>query len=505
VVSFRRRSCATVYESTPTTWLCGSVATASSLSQGAAHERREPPEGGPRTAPQRSYGTVRRERRGLPFQAQGVGRCADDLRAVTTLSSRSARAARSTNKGRRVRHDSDHRLNELGGVSFATHADVPPHGAESAVDRIRRALLQDAIDTRDVDVSAREEVPGTAGLLHRAVAAIIFGERGKGKTTVALTVGMSAAAAGEKVLYLDRENGGPLTRERTDAMLDANPCWGDPLDDGRFVGRHYPTLSPEWRGEDFGEAIAGSGFKVVIYDSTREMLAQLGLDPDSERDLSRFHSQLVTPLRRHGIAVALLDNVGHADKQRPKGSATKLDAAEQAYKVTTTERFSAAQPGRIRIECIRSRYGDEGREWSMQLGDGVWGLPAASTPGPGLTRARDVAKDREDMRLACTAVLGAQGPQGRDALIAAARNRGIAGRNEKLREWLAAFASDPSSGIERSKADGYRLATVSRGPSVVGHVGATLYASQAGPLAPSLEGAGGDGPCPGPDPNQAGD
>src|SRR5581483_4797337 len=196
------------------------------------------------------------------------------------------------------------------------------------VEQVRRALLDDAQDTRDASGPAREEVPGTSGLLHRGVASVWFGERGQGKSTALLAAGMGAAATGERVLYLDRENGGALTRQRIETLFDAHPDWGDLLNDERFCGRHYAEMDRDWPGETFGAAVAGIGFTVVIYDSAREWLAQIGLNPDKD-DVTRFLNLAVTPLIRRGVAVALSDNVGVEDKTRPKGSGSKLDALPQ--------------------------------------------------------------------------------------------------------------------------------------------------------------------------------
>ncbi len=105
--------------------------------------------------------------------------------------------------------------------------DTSSNGASSVadlVDQIRRALLDDAQDTRDGDGPAREEIAGTGGLLHRGQAHLFFGDRGGGKTLAVKVTTLSAAAHGAKVLYLDHENGQALTRDRIECILDANPA-----------------------------------------------------------------------------------------------------------------------------------------------------------------------------------------------------------------------------------------------------------------------------------------
>src|SRR4051794_41351785 len=92
----------------------------------------------------------------------------------------------------------------------------------NGVSRIRRALLEEPLATHAGGDVVRQEVPGTCGLLHRGVAATFYGERGGGKSSVTVAIGVSAAAAGERVLYLDRENGPALTKARVEAILDAH-------------------------------------------------------------------------------------------------------------------------------------------------------------------------------------------------------------------------------------------------------------------------------------------
>ena len=326
---------------------------------------------------------------------------------------------------------------------FAQPDGLGHHGnGLSAAGTIRHALLEQATDTRNAEGDAREEVPGAGGLLYRGVPTLIFGERGHGKSTVALAAGLGAAEAGEHVLYLDRENGPALTAER----IEVRPEWVGALEAERFVGRHYPELDPAWTPDSVGEAIGGAGFTVVIYDSAREMFAQLRLDPDRERDVSRFVSLAVTPLARRGVCVVLLDNVGHENADRPKGSASKLDAMPQGFRVRTVERFSPTVTGRVTINCTRSRFGDLDREWTLRVGGGVFEAPRTRSEAPDARRMRERER-REQFRCAAVAALHEDAPLGRDALIAAARERGAKGRSDGLRRWLAEFASDSASGL----------------------------------------------------------
>lgn len=319
-------------------------------------------------------------------------------------------------------------------------------GVTAAVAAIRRALFEEARDMRDATGPAREEVPGMCGLGHRGVAATFFGERGGGKSTVALVLGVSAAAAGERVLYLDRENGPALTRDRVGGILEAHPSWGDPSADERFVSKHYPRLERGWSPEAFGEAITGEGFTVVIFDSVREYLAQLDIDAH-RGDVSPFINLAVTPLVSRGACVFLTDNVGHQDPSRPKGDGGKLDAVPQAYKVKAEESFTPDRTGRVGIVCTRSRFGDIDREWTMRVGGGVFETPSGHSEAPDAVERTSELEATEEFRQACVGALRERSPLGRDALFSAVRERGAQGRNETLRKRLDSLVADPTSGI----------------------------------------------------------
>jgi hypothetical protein len=227
-------------------------------------------------------------------------------------------------------------------------ADDAP--ADSSVDRIVRALFVDAVSTRDGG-GVREAVPGTGGLLWRGTAHTLFGERGEGKTIAALIVTLAAAACGERVLYLDRENGDYHVRGLVEGVLDAHEDWPDVLEDEQWVGRHYPALSREWEPAALAAAITGRGFTGVVYDSVREALSELGGDSNAEADYSTLMRVLVTPLVSRGLSVALLDNVGHVEKGRPKGTGAKLDAVPIAYQVRTVSEFGPVTEGTVELKC----------------------------------------------------------------------------------------------------------------------------------------------------------
>jgi AAA domain len=320
------------------------------------------------------------------------------------------------------------------------------------------------------------------------VATLLFAERGAGKSWVALTLALSVARS-ERVLYLDGENGVPTVRERVDHALDSLGWEERPQ--GLTV-RCDPILLSKMAGDGFGAAVADS-YRLVIFDPWRTFLAQLGHNPDFEGDLAEWWQGFVAPLLRRGAAVVLLDNVGHTETGRPKGSATKLDAAPQALKVVTGEEYTPVKIGRLRIECTRSRYGDVGRTWTMRLGGDVLELPRAASESPAERRFREVSEKREQFWYAVVAALHDESPLGRDALIAAAKKHGVKGRTDTLREWVSQLAADPARGLSWTAERGYELAAANPDPDRLGQGGVTPPPATPDPPDPSLIGGQGVG------------
>ena len=326
----------------------------------------------------------------------------------------------------------------------------------------------------------REEVPGGCELIYRGQSATLFSERGHGKSTVATLIGVAAAARGERVYYWDRENGRQLTGRRVASILDAYPDWPDVREraGGSFVYREYPRLDPTIRPDEM--AAAFEGFGLVVYDSLREAIAQLGGNPDTEEAISKFIGLCVTPILRQGGAVLVSDNVGHEATHRPKGSASKLDAIPQAFKVTCAEPFSEIMRGTVEIACTRSRFGDVDRTWTMDVGAGAWELPTVLSPRTPTTGPRG----RSQTRRRCSSGRSVQALEGSSsigakALIEKAREAGLRKRYAEVLEWLKDLVGE---GVLEHSESGYRLPreSMSKDPSERGSEDASRGGSQGG-------------------------
>jgi hypothetical protein len=317
----------------------------------------------------------------------------------------------------------------------------------------QRATPAEALERSRVDViglitggiPARRFVPGADGLMPEGKRGHITAERKSGKSlSVAVVTPVYVVAAGGRVVVLDRENGGDEYARRLREVLDARGA------DRRFRERvraqlsyhAWPSLSLAW-GEEYPAAFAG--VDLVIFDSSRSHTAPLGLKENESDDYARFTDRLIDPLMREGVATITLDNAGHVEKDRARGTSAKEDLCDVAFVMRVLSPFSSTQAGRIELRCTASRIGEitPGDTWQMALGGGHYG-------GWEKIGARP-PEARDELREATLEVLSAAPePLGVNRIAKAVRERpGNALRfsDGDLRTALAAWAEDPTSGV----------------------------------------------------------
>jgi hypothetical protein len=304
------------------------------------------------------------------------------------------------------------------------------------------ALIRDGIPER-------EFVPGTGDALVRGKRHHIAAPPKDGKS---LSIGVVAAidivAAGGTVVLLDRENGAEEYARRFEVVLDARKASQElrELVEKNYHYHAWPNLKLEW-GKDPAYAQAFKGAGLVIFDSSRKFLTSVGLKEDSSDDYSAFAEALIDPLMQAGITTVILDNCGHDEKGRPRGSSAKIDLCDVMFSLKATQPFSLQRAGRIELVVTESRLGELTGTWALELGGGRYG----SWAHVGAAAARSAFRD------ACIAALEQTQPLGRKALIKAAREHGAKGSQEKLQDWLAELAAEGSLIVHDNK-DGYRLA-----------------------------------------------
>lgn len=259
------------------------------------------------------------------------------------------------------------------------------------------------------------------------------------------------------------------------------------LIDHNYHYHEWPALKLEW-GHDADYAAAFAGSDIVIFDSSRRHLTSVGLTEDSADDWSAFTDALIDPLMLAGIATVVLDNTGHTDTHRARGSSAKADLADVMFSLTTGEKFGVTRPGRVELTVTHSRIGEVDGTWLLELGAGHYGSWSRRTGGD----ARDAFEQ------ACIAALTEHGTLGRDALLKDVRARGAGGKTATLRGWLDELLGKPASPVIHDPEIGYRLTP---GPDS----GPGWARGSSGTLAPDPSFKGGranpPGPATGPSPS----
>jgi hypothetical protein len=185
---------------------------------------------------------------------------------------------------------------------------------------------------------------------------------------------------------------------------------------------------------------------LVVFDSQRMFLSDLGLKEDVSDDYARFMAALIDPLFRAGVATLVLDNTGHADKKRSRGTSSKGDLNEIVFSLQKTVDFDLYRAGEVKLKVEKTRFGNTG-EWTMKLGGGQYGSWQSGTP----------AKPRPDFMAAVVAALmKVKDPLGMNRLIEEVRRCGVHIGTDKARELLSQYAAD-SDCVVIYKANGYAL------------------------------------------------
>jgi AAA domain len=311
-------------------------------------------------------------------------------------------------------------------------------------DALHRSRFDPIAAIRD-GIPPRSWVPGARGLIPAGKRLHVAGERKSGKSLAfGVVTAARIVAAGGTVALLDRENGAEEYARRLRDVLAARQADTSTEDAIRERLRYHawPMLDLRWRDDPaWPEALAGAD--LVIFDSSRSHLSPLGLKEDGSDDFAAFATALIDPLAQAGIATIVLDNVGHVERDRARGTSSKEDLADVALLMRTLSPFSAERAGRVELRCTASRLGDIGGCWQMSLGGGHFGeWERAGTRPP---------EAREDLREAAADVLTDAGEaMGVNKLAKTIRERpgnGLKFADSALHEALKEWASDPASGI----------------------------------------------------------
>jgi len=248
-------------------------------------------------------------------------------------------------------------------------ANKPRSEASSLEQRLADARV-DLLAILDGGLPVRAWLPCSERMLARGSRHHVAAPLKSGKSIGFLAHAVDMTIGGARVVILDRENGEQeYARRLGDVLADRPPDARDAVRD-RLAYFAWPALKLT-DGPELGGAFCS--VDLVILDSTRTFLSSLALDEDRSDDFARFSTAIVEPLFRAGIATVQLDNTGHGDKSRARGSSSKGDLADVLYSLKTTAAFDQHRRGTLRLVRAHARFGDVGGAFTMDLGAGHFG------------------------------------------------------------------------------------------------------------------------------------
>jgi hypothetical protein len=187
---------------------------------------------------------------------------------------------------------------------------------------------------------AAEPLPALRGFpfLHAGAGVLISGPTGGGRSSLVQACAYDAARTGVPVAYLGSE----VTEAEFNARAaDLASRRGDSIDDElreQLAAVRYLNLASviarAWQDPDEWTAEIAGLFAVVLIDPLSSVASALDLDFDkSNAEFVRFYDRLVQPLASVGVAVVMLDNIGHAleARGRAKGVSAKQDRADLTF------------------------------------------------------------------------------------------------------------------------------------------------------------------------------
>jgi hypothetical protein len=287
------------------------------------------------------------------------------------------------------------RIMSNGRIERAASVDDDGHAPGSFDARVL-ARQRELVDLVELGLPPLESLPASDGMLLRGKRHYCPAPAKTGKSIFWLTHQVDMCLAGARVLILDRENGSDIYALRLEDIMNARQLAAS---DRQQLRSNLGYIEfPELRKKDSEALVAmalDTDLDLVTFDSQRMFLTDLGLKEDLSDDYSAFMSYIIDPLHRAKVATLTLDNTGHADVKRGRGTAAKGDLNEVIFEMASSE-FGPHVAGTIKLKVGRSRFGNYG-EWFMEIGNGRFGKVrpvGAETTRPDFLRAVEtVLKD----------------------------------------------------------------------------------------------------------------
>ena len=211
--------------------------------------------------------------------------------------------------------------------------------------------------------------------------AMIYAERGIGKTWVALSVAHAIASGGEflcwttprprRVLYLDGEMPAQTLQERYAAVVRAS-MRDAPRENFRLAAADcqpdgLPDLASEEAQRFYNAAIADA--ELIICDNLSTLAR--GLRENEADSFGPVQSWMLAQ-RAAGRSVLLVHHAGKGGGQR--GTSRKEDTLDTVISLSRPPGYSAVEGARFEVQFTKSRgfWGREAEPFEARFADGVW-------------------------------------------------------------------------------------------------------------------------------------
>lgn len=212
--------------------------------------------------------------------------------------------------------------------------------------------FEDRVASRRVDLVERirdgippaEYLPASDGMLRRGKRHQVVAPKKVGKSLETLVHSVDMILAGARVVVFDRENGGNLYADRLDQIITARSL-DDEAQATIAAGLDYYEF-PRFRNTDEHDLVqVCASADLVVFDSQRLFLSDLGLEEDDNDDYADFMAALIDPLFRAGVATLILDNAGHQEPKRSRGASAKRDLNETCSRSRRSNASTPTRPG----------------------------------------------------------------------------------------------------------------------------------------------------------------
>lgn len=191
----------------------------------------------------------------------------------------------------------------------------------------------------------------------------VSGEPGAGKTWLALFWTLEQVREGRSVVYIDMESD-PVT---ITARLRALGVKLEELPRVRYLRVRWEPVHLPDAVEALTDRVREHNPSLVVLDGMASTLAQLGMDENSNSDVSAFTSAVLRPIADAGPAVVVVDHLAKPSGDNKsatryaRGAGAKLaDASGVAFLLTVAVAFSKKKQGLAKLVVGKDRNGAVG-------------------------------------------------------------------------------------------------------------------------------------------------